>query len=107
MNAPAKIDPKLSRNEWLAVSIALKDAAVMDCGAVEPRGPVRSWFDNAMRVLTGFKPPRPLADPKLEALRAFVCATRRHRTPPKELIPVLRDKGFNLAQIEAVALLAA
>lgn len=100
-------DPKLSRNEWLAVSIALQDAAVWDYAPPAKRGPIRSRIDAMFRALTGARPPRPLADPRLETLRAFVWATRRRRTPPRELIPALRENGFNPAQIEAVALLAA
>jgi hypothetical protein len=48
-----------------------------------------------------------LLDPRVEALRTFVCATHRARTAAVEYSAELERVGFNRAQIEAVALLSA
>ena len=93
--------PKLSRIEWQAVSIGLQDAAKCGCRDL-PRG-----ISRLSRMLTGVEGPRPFADPRLEAVRNFVCATRRHRRRADEHAPALLEQGFSRAQIEALALLSA
>lgn len=94
--------PSLSRSEWQAVSIAFNDAA--NCGCVATREPGR--LQKLYSALTGNVPPRPLADERLEAIRSFVCSTRRSRKPAEALVPVLRDQGFSPAQVDALALLS-
>jgi hypothetical protein len=98
--------PSLSRTEWKAVSIALSDAETYSCVPAQ-RGVIASKISNVFHLLTGIERKRPLADPKLETLREFVCATRRTRKAPEQLVPRLIDQGFNYAQVEALALLAA
>jgi hypothetical protein len=94
--------PQLSRSEWQAVSIALKDAANCGCASSKAPGPLGRIY----RALTGNQPSRPLADARLEAIRSFVCTTRRSRKPAQDLAPVLRDQGFSPAQVDALALLS-
>src|SRR3546814_6213633 len=95
--------PRLSRIEWQAVSIGLQDAAKCGCGELPRPGSLRSRLS---RMLTGIAAPRPLADPRLEAVRNFVCATQRHRRRADEYATALEQQGFNRAQIEALALLS-
>lgn len=98
--------PSLSRTEWQAVRIALNDAAA--CGCVEtPREGWRARIARLWILLTGNEPARPLADPRLEALRRFVCATRRLHRPAERHVPALVALGFNRAQVDAIALLSA
>ena len=94
--------PTLSRNEWHAVSIALNDAASAGCAAVS-----NSLLGRIYTALTGNEPRRPLADERLETIRRFVCATRRHSAAANDLVPELEAQGFSRAQLEAIALLAA
>lgn len=96
--------PRLSRIEWQAVAVGLKDAARCGCG--RPPAP-RSLGRRLSRLLTGIEAPTPLADPRLEAVRNFVCATQRQRRPAEEYAPALLEQGFSRAQIEALALLSA
>jgi hypothetical protein len=95
--------PALNRTEWQAVAIAMNDADVYSCGADAQPGALARLF----RAVTGTPVPQPLADPRLESLRRFVCATRRSRRPAEQHIPALLDHGFNQAQVQALALLAA
>ena len=94
--------PTLSRSEWQAVSIAFKDAATCGCASTREPGRLRRIYG----ALTGNRPARPLADQRLEAIRSFVCTTRRSRRPADALVPVLRDQGFSPAQVDALALLS-
>jgi len=96
-------EPKLSRSDWQAVSIALHDAGSSRCGASGKRGIVGRLFT----AVTGEEPARPLADPRLEAIRSFVCATRRTRRPAERFVPDLEAQGFSRDQIDALALLSA
>lgn len=105
MTTPAT-EPRLSSLEWSAVSIALNDAARCGCAATS-RGrdaslPVRI----AEMVFGRSQHPNALADPKLEAIRRFVCATSRRRAPASEFVAPLAEQGFNQAQIDAIALLS-
>jgi hypothetical protein len=101
----AHATPELSRLEWSAVSVALQDAAKCDCAAAEAAGR-RSVIGRSLELLVGSRRPNPLADPRLEAIRRFVCTTRRRRRPAAELAPALADHGFTAAQIDAIALLS-
>lgn len=95
-------EPTLSRSEWHAVSIALKDAAALGCSAAKP-----GIFGKLYTVLTGNERRRPLADQRLEAIRQYVCATRRHHPVANDLVPALEAQGFSRAQLDAIAMLAA
>ncbi|SFJ69106.1 hypothetical protein SAMN03159338_2194 [Sphingomonas sp. NFR04] len=97
--------PELSQTEWAAVSVAFRDAAACGCSAVAATEKP-SLFGRVADTLFGTRRPTPLANPRLEAIRQFVCTTRRQRQPAAHLVPVLADHGFNPAQIEAIALLA-
>ncbi|SFR83789.1 hypothetical protein [Sphingomonas jatrophae] len=102
---PALAQPTLSTSEWNAVAIALKDAQRCGCTAEaigEEAGPVR----RLATFLTGRRRPNPLADPRLEAVRQFVCTSYRRRAPATEIAPALAEHGFNRAQIDALGLLA-
>lgn len=92
--------PVLSDLEWKVVSLALRDAG--DACARSGGGVLgRIWS-----ALTGLEPKRPLADPRLETLRRFVCTARRRRDEATALAGRLLDMGFSQPQIAAVALLA-
>lgn len=97
--------PQLSQTEWAAVSVAFQDAAACGCSAVSGAEPP-SLLGRIAEALFGTRRPTPLANPRLEAIRQFVCTTRRQRKPAADLVPMLADHGFNSAQIEAIALLA-
>ncbi|NIJ08056.1 hypothetical protein FHS31_001666 [Sphingomonas vulcanisoli] len=94
--------PTLSRSEWHAVSIALNDAAASGCS-----GAGQGLLGRLYTAVTGNQPPRPLADARLEMVRRFVCATRRHNPAANDLVPALEAQGFSRAQLDAIALLAA
>ena len=98
-------DPELNRSEWHAVSIGLREAAKCGCGAMPG-----SWLAGLTRFarrLTGRPESEPPADPRLEALRNFICATKRLRRRADEYVPDLLEQGFNRRQVEAIALLSA
>ena len=94
-------EPQLSQAEWRAVAIALKDAESLPCGVTHTAGPIR----RAYHWLTGAVPTTPLADPRLEAIRGFVCDTRRHRRIATRFVQPLTEQGLNARQIDALALL--
>lgn len=93
--------PQLSRAEWRAVAIALDEAARA------PLAAGRGLLGRLYAWATGNEPLRPLADPRLEAVRAFVFETRRRHRPAEERIPALLEQGFNCRQVKALALLSA
>ncbi len=94
-------EPQLSQAEWRAVAIALKDAEGCDHGDRPAAGPIRK----AIRWFTGTTPTNRLADPRLEAIRGFVCDTRRHRRVAERFVGALTEQGLNARQIDALALL--
>jgi len=98
-------DLKLNRSEWRAVSVGLQDAA--QCGCDDMPGSWTYGFTRLVRLMTGREGPQPLADGRLEALRNFICATRRRRHRADEFVPDLLEQGFNRRQVEAIALLSA
>lgn len=96
IKAGARADvPPLSPLEWKVVSLALREAG--EAG----RGRLARLFGPAV----GLRPKLPLADPRLEALRRFVCRVR-DRADVSELKPRLIELGFHPSQISAVAMLA-
>jgi hypothetical protein len=96
------ITPTLSTPEWNAVRVALADAS-RGCAARSEPGRLARF----VRWLTGIEPPRPLADPRLEALRTVVCESRTRRAALDDLTHRLATLGFNRRQAAAIALLAA
>lgn len=98
----AKGAPRLSRQEWQAVTVALRDAERLRCAMPKVEG----RFARILRWLTGIEAPKPLADPRLEALRGFVCASRRNVARAKEMGADLLALGFSPSQVEALRIVA-
>jgi hypothetical protein len=94
--------PKLSPLEWQAVSLALKDAETCGCGRTDEPGLLGRLVQRIFPPV----PVLPLANPRLEAVRRFVCETERQRRPAVEFAPALKGQGFNDRQIRALALLS-
>jgi len=92
--------PPLSALEWKVVSLAMREAGERACGAGR-----RGWLGRLFGAASGFRPKLPLADPRLETLRRFVC-TIRDRADGSELRHRLIEFGFHPGQISAVAMLA-
>jgi len=88
----------LTREEWRAVAIALRDASDQRARRHTP------LLTRLYGALTGNRPPNRLADPRLEAIRNFVVDVRRLR-PNVPAMSNLMQIGFNRNQIEALALL--
>ena len=102
LDGSAELDtPPLSALEWKVVSLAMREAGEGGCGASRPRGWLRRIIDGGM----GARPKMPLADPRLETLRRFVC-TVRGRADVSELKRRLVEFGFHPGQISAVAVIA-
>ena len=100
IKAEAQVDvPPLSALEWKVVSLAMREAG----DAVRAEG--RGWLTRLFGSATGLRPKLPLADPRLETLRRFVCRVR-DRADVSELKPRLIELGFHPNQIKAVAMLA-
>lgn len=96
-------ETELSRSDWQAVTVALHDVERCGCAASDkPAGRLRRLF----RALFGFEPPRPLADPRLEAVRRFVCAVRREGARAADYAAQLAGFGYSPAQIEALRVIA-
>jgi hypothetical protein len=102
---PATDDPILTPAEWAAVSVALQDAGRCGCAAA-PADSGRRGLRGLGRLVFGSRRPTPFADPRLEAVRQFVCSSRRRRQPVAELAAPLAEHGFTRAQIDALALLS-
>jgi hypothetical protein len=95
--------PILTQIEWQAVAVALNDATRRPCGRVKrTEGPLA----RGLRWLTGVEAPRPLADPRLDAIRRFVCAARGGSARLRDFVPELKGFGYSTAQIEALRLVA-
>ncbi|ATE63182.1 hypothetical protein [Rhizorhabdus dicambivorans] len=92
--------PPLSALEWKVVSLAIREAGEMGCGAGK-----RSRLARLFGGVSGFRPKLPLADPRLETLRRFVC-TLRDGAELSELKRRLIEFGFHPGQLSAVAMLA-
>jgi hypothetical protein len=59
-----------------------------------------------VRVLFGIKPALPLANPRLEKVRYFVCFARDNGRPSQRIWDELIQMGYSEAQVEALAWLA-
>lgn len=99
--------PELSATEWMAVSVALNDAADCGCGIPAEPGSLKARIGTMVRAVFGGEPRTGLADPRLETLRRFVCTTRQRRQVDDGYAAQLSELGFNRAQIDALALLSA
>lgn len=94
--------PELSALEWRAVVVALRDSERRIRLPIRRPWPVTLW-----RTVIGMDDLRPLADPRLEAVRAFVHHAKRHRRSDDALAGRLLELGFNGRQVRALSLLAA
>jgi len=92
--------PSLSALEWKVVSLAMREA-----GEAGHAGIGRGWLARLFGSAAGLRPKLPLADPRLEALRRFVCRLC-DRADVSDLKPRLIELGFHPGQISAVAMLA-
>ena len=93
--------PSLSKREWQVVAIALREADQHGCGGIVPPSRIgRIWT-----AITGREPIRPLADPRLETLRRFVCQLHRRAEPVETLGQALIDLGYSRDQVNAIAAL--
>jgi hypothetical protein len=101
----AMSQPNLSTAEWQAVAVALRDVERYPCLTRAPGKEGR--FSRLFRALTGIEEPRPLADPRLDAVRRFVCASRRNLARAREIASELADFGYSRDQIEALRIVAA
>lgn len=98
--------PELTHLEWSAVAVALQDAH--RCGCAEASAPNKAGIVERLTLkLFGRRRPTGFADPRLETVRKFVCATSRRRGRADEYVPSLAQHGFSPSQIDALALLAA
>ncbi len=104
MQQPHSLD--LDHAEWMAVSVALSDAAELDCAPPPAPGSLRARFARIGMMMTGRHPAPPLANPRLEAVRQFVCMKKRRSDEADDLVPELMALGFNHAQVQALALLS-
>ena len=97
----------LSKTEWQVVALGLRDATTLGWDQTLTQDGLRARLANLFRVLAGSRSGKPLANPKLEALRQFVSATRRHHKPARQLAPTLLAHGYGQADVENLGLLAA
>jgi hypothetical protein len=97
--------PRLTTAEWQAVTVALRDVERFTCAA--PAGKAEGRLARLFRAVTGIEQPRPLADPRLDAVRRFVCASRRNMARAKEVAAELIDFGYSRDQIEVLRMIAA
>jgi len=101
MKAMTVQTPPLSRLEWQVVSLALREAESCGCGGVAPP----SRLSRLWAALTGREQARPLADPRLETLRRFVCRLRWNDAAAEKLGQELVDLGYSPNQVNAIAAL--
>lgn len=93
----------LSALEWQVVGLAIREAGRFGGGRIRSL----SHWNRLVRFLTGSEMLRPLADPRLETLRSFVCAARNGHRLAERLAGRLLEHGFTGDQVSAVRLLAA
>jgi hypothetical protein len=98
--------PHLTAREWQAVAAAFSDASGHACGRQGKPSRLSAGLRRLIGALTGLRAPPPLADPRLEKLRFFLCFTRDHGRPSERVWKELLELGFSEPQIEALALLA-
>jgi hypothetical protein len=99
--------PNLNSAEWSVVSLALREAERRGCSAPPAPGSLRAKLERVWTIVTGIELPHRLADPRLEQLRRFVLATRKTRRIAEQFVPALLSQGYNRAELDAIALLAA
>ncbi|MDH7640898.1 hypothetical protein [Sphingomonas oryzagri] len=96
--------PRLTTAEWQAVTVALRDVERFTCAAPsQSEGRLSRLF----RAVTGIEKPTALADPRLDAIRRFVCASRRNMARAKDVAAELIAMGYSRDQVEALRMVAA
>lgn len=103
--ALAPTDTGLTALDRTAARIGAEDARRCDCR--EPALPPDQLSRSAKLLLWLFgeslQPPRPLANPRLEAIRRFVCATRAGHEPGTVLISQLQARGLQPQRLAELA----
>jgi hypothetical protein len=93
----------LTREDWLAASIGAQDFQRYGCR--QPSVP-RETLGFSGRLVTWVfgegDAPRPLAHPRLEALRRFACATRAGHRPGVALVSELHRLGVQPKHLAAI-----
>ena len=97
--------PRLTTAEWQAVTVALRDVERFTCAA--PASQREGRFSRLFRAVTGIEKPTALADPRLDAIRRFVCASRRNVARARDIAAELVAFGYSRDQIEALRMVAA
>jgi hypothetical protein len=97
----------LDRTDLMAARIGATDAGRFTCR--EPRVPVEQLgrFGRAMVWMFGDETPNALANPRLEAVRRFFCATRSGHQPGAILMSELHKYGVMPSHLAALAELVA
>lgn len=93
----------LSALEWQVIGLAIREAGRFGGGRVRAATRWRRFVS----FVTGNEALQPLADPRLETLRSFVCAARNGHRLAERLAARLIEFGFTRDQVGAVRLLAA
>jgi hypothetical protein len=93
---------EFSRGDLLAAQIGIADA---DCGCLAPAVPHNelSRFGRVRVWIFGDRAPRPLANPRLEMVRMFFCATRAGHSASVTLMSDLQKYGLQPAHLSALA----
>ncbi|WP_226018890.1 hypothetical protein [Novosphingobium sp. FKTRR1] len=95
----------LSALDHVAARISADDARSCDCR--EPAAPRHELSRSARTLLWLFGEPRDrplaLANPRLEAIRRFVCATRAGHQPGTVLISQLQTRGVQPQRLAELA----
>lgn len=92
----------LSREDWLAASIGAQDAARFGCRQPAAPRETLGWLARALVWVMGDDRPRPLANPRLEAMRRFGCAVRQGHQPGVVLVSALHTLGVQPAQLAQI-----
>lgn len=103
---PGEEPAALSGLEWKVVTLALREAEDARCCNGKPArrlGLIGRALRAAARGITGARGPLPLADPRLETLRRFVCLLHGGHREAEKLARRLIDLGFTQSQVHAVA----
>jgi hypothetical protein len=94
--------PMLSGLEWKVVALALRETDTC-CGTDDAPSRLAHLLRRIGRALTGWEGPLPLANPRLETLRRFVCMLRRGHRDAATTAQSLVRLGFSPRQLHAVA----
>jgi hypothetical protein len=98
MNEPAI--PQLSNADWRVVADAIAVGETRETSLFGRLG------ERVKLALTGIETPHSSIDPKAEAIREFVAATRRRQKLAEDRAETLLANGFSSDQVAALALLS-